>query len=78
MLVYSTDPYLCSHRNPDHQSRPSFGAICQDYLKQPSSRLLYWAPEDNNLSPAVGIPGAPLEEAEKLFLDLQKKYTTTK
>lgn len=62
------------HRNPVHPSRPSFSTICSRYLKQSSSSILYWAPEDEVLSPAVGVSGAPLEEAHKLYLDLQEKY----
>ena len=66
------------HRNPSHQLRPSFSVISQNYLKQPSGRLLHWAPENNCLSPAVGIYGAPLEEAEKIYLNLQKTYKRAK
>lgn len=66
------------HRNPDHQGRPSFMTICQHYLQQSSARILYWDPDDENLSPAVGVTGAPLYEAYKLHLDLQEKYKNFK
>ncbi len=62
------------HRNPDHQSRPKFSDISQRYLQQPSSSLLHWSPEDNRISPQVGVYGAPLHEAERLYIDLQHKY----
>ena len=75
-IFYST--FMNFHRNPSHQLHPSFSVISQKYLKQPSGRLLHWAPENNSLSPAVGICGAPLEEAEKLYLNLQKKYERAK
>ena len=63
-----------SCRNPQHQARPSFKTMSQDYLKQPSARLLYWSPEDDNLSSKVGVCGAPLEEAQYLHENLQKSY----
>ena len=61
-------------RNPEHPSRPSFSTIYEHYLQQSSAKILYWAPEDEQLSPAVGVPGAPLDEASKLHLDIQEKY----
>ena len=65
---------MCTCRNPDHQLRPTFSEVCQKYLKQSSAMLLYWTPQDEGVSPAVGVCGAPLQEAEKLHLDLQMKY----
>ena len=46
--------------------------ICSSYIQQ--SSILYWEPDDETLSPTVGMCGAPLEEAYKLHLDLQCKY----
>ena len=64
--------FVC--RNPDHQSRPSFTTICHHYFQLPPASILYWAPEDDNLSSSVGVCGAPLYEAYRLHLDLQEKY----
>jgi hypothetical protein len=65
---------LLFFRNPQHQYRPNFGAIC-NYLQQPASKLLYWSPTDSTLSPQVEVVGAPLENTAKLYPDLQEKYT---
>lgn len=67
--------YNHAYRNPDHEKRPSFKQICSQHLQESSARLLYWSPDDNNLSPSVGLLGAPLEQAFKLHMDLQEKYT---
>ena len=53
-------------------------SICERYLQQSSAKILYWAPEDEQLSPAIGVPGAPLKEAGKLHLDIQQKYKKIK
>ena len=63
-----------SCRNPVCQACPFFKNISQDYLKQPSARLLYWSPEDDNLYSKVSVCGAPLEEAQSLHEELQKSY----
>jgi len=61
-------------RNPDPMNRPSFKMISENYLKQPSGRLLYCSTEDDKLSPKVGVCGAELEEAQHLHKDLQRMY----
>ncbi len=61
-------------RNFNHQERPNFVELYNHYLQQTSANILHWSPEDDSLSSAVGVLGAPLEEAHELHLDLQEKY----
>ena len=61
---------LCRH--PVHSKRPSFSKICS-YLKAPSEQLLQWADEEAT-SQRARVLGAPLSEAESLYLDLQNIY----
>ena len=62
---------LCKH--PVHSKRPSFSKICS-YLKAPSEQLLQWADEEATGSQRARLLGAPLSEAESLYLDLQNVY----
>ena len=70
-MIIGTIVYL---RNPKHEERPGFEQICSKHLQQSSARMLYWNPEDNDLSPSVSVLGAPLENAIGLYMDLQNKY----
>jgi len=44
------------------------------YLQQPTSSLLHWSPELSQTFPGSDVIGNDIHYAEKLHLDLQKKY----
>ena len=61
-------------RNPVHGGRPNFSKIC-GYLKAPSEQLLQWDGDDEGVtSQRARRLGAPLSEAESLYLDLRNVY----
>ena len=79
IMKHAFDLYIYDffdYRNPSNQSRPSFSAISRDYLRKSTESLLQWSPEDGNLSPGVGVCGAPLTEAFDLYSELQRKYSS--
>ncbi len=59
------------YRHPVHSKRPNFSKIC-GYLKAPSEQLLQWV--DEGASHIAMMLGAPLSEAQSLYLDLQNVY----
>ena len=59
-------------RHPVHSKRPSFSKIFS-YLKAPNEQLLQWVDEDAASQRARTL-GAPLSDAESLYLDLQNVY----
>lgn len=60
-------------RNPDHAQRPTFESI-YDYLDSPEESLLQWHDRDIVQDKLAHLLGAPLEEANNLYLDLQRTY----
>eukprot|EP00731_Ephydatia_muelleri_P029387 Em0020g1031a len=59
--------------NPEHSCRPSFDSI-HDYLDSDEGSLLQWLPEDVVRNRQAHVLGAPMTEANDLYLDLQRTY----
>lgn len=66
-------PNFVFPRNPDHNQRPSFDSI-HDYLESPEESLLQWNDRDIDPDRLAHVLGSPLEEANNLYLDLQRIY----
>ncbi len=61
-------------RHPQPESRPAFTNILTS-LQRPDYQLLKWRAEDVVAgSEAAKLLGAPLEEGEGLYTELQKTY----
>jgi len=60
-------------RNPEHGYRPKFTAIYAK-LCGPVSKLVYWSPQDSQLSKKSAELGAPLEHGYQLHNDLTLTY----
>ena len=66
--------HMYIHRNVDSESRPGFYEICSR-LSLPEFKILKWSPEDRKAySEQARSIGAPLEEGENMFIELQKTY----
>ena len=63
-----------TNRHPQPESRPTFTNILVS-LQRPDFQLLKWTPEDiATINESARILGAPLEEGECLYTELQNTY----
>lgn len=74
-----------NYRHPEGSCRPTFSEVL-DSLLQPESELLYWkaimtegqlaegSQQSSSSSAEAAILGAPLENGEKLYPELQRTY----
>ena len=61
-------------RNPDHHNRCSMQELFNALSSSHQETLLSWNEEDRSVSPQADVLGAPLEEGENLYRDLQMSY----
>ena len=64
---------LALPRHPEHHSRPTFEDITGKLAGDPEV-ILSWSEADKAASPKAVALGAPLEEGQLLYEDLQQMY----
>ena len=66
--------YATMRRNPDPKLRPLFGQVAE-VLASDSECLLGWSDEDKQMGGENAMKlGAPLENGNNLYYDLQMQY----